>query len=197
MVACEHLAHVLVEVGEGLRLAIPRDAELLAEHLLLLVVALLLADRQRAHVARVHEKRRVDERRVDPHEQLGVPRVVRRACRVAATGLLRHALHPAVDLLDAVGRLLRGLCAAEDDLRGQVERPVEPAPRVLAVVRVLGDPGGDQRMGDLQDESAAAPEKQHALPVDTPRDGAGSEQTLVAHSGAILDLTAVTRSRVH
>ena len=70
---------------------------------------------------------------------------------------------------------------AEDDARGDVERPVEPAPRILAVVRVLGDARADERMRDLHDERGPASEEKDALPVHPPGDALGAEQARVAH----------------
>src|SRR5437763_729647 len=111
----QHVAHVVVEVGEGVGLPVARDAELLAEQLLLLVVGVLLSDRQLPDVAGVDQHGGVDERRVYPHEQLGVARVIRGSSRIPPAGLARFAVDPAVDLPDAVGGLLRRLGAAEDD----------------------------------------------------------------------------------
>ena len=78
-------------------------------------------------------------------------------------------------------RLVRLLGRAEDDLRGQVERPVEPPPGVLAVVRVLRHARADERMRDLQDEGGAPSEEENALPVHPPGDAVGAEQARVAH----------------
>ena len=144
---------------------------------------MLLRLAQVPDVRRVDLHRGVHERRVHPHAELRVVRGVLRARRVPAAVLLRHAVHARVDVAQALGRLVRLLGRAEDDARGEVERPVEAAPRVLAVVRVLRDARADERMGDLHDDRGASSEEKDALPVHPPGDALGAEQARVAHGG--------------
>ena len=118
---------------------------------------------------------------MDPHQELGIARVVRRPRRIAAARLACDPVDPAVHVPDARRGLLGPLGAAEHDLGREVERPVEAAPRVLAVVRVLGHAGCHQRMCDLKHQRSAASQEQDALPVDSPRERAGAEQARIAH----------------
>ena len=121
------------------------------------------------------------ERRVHPHAQVGRARVVRRAGGEAPGGLGGGPADQAVHVAQLAGGVLRERGRAEHDLRGHVERPVEPRPRLVAVVRVLRDPCGHERVGELEDDRRAAAEQQHALAVHPPGDAVRTEQTSIRH----------------
>ena len=96
-----------------------------------------------------------------PEQELGIERPVGLASIVVA-GDAR------VDSPESGRCRLRGLGLAEDDRQGQLERAVEPAPGIAAVVGELGDAGGHLGMSHLEDQRPAAAEEQHGLAVDPP-----------------------------
>ena len=108
-----------------------------------------------------------------PQQQRRIVGVVRRAGAERAAGALQPAAHARVDALDAAHRRQRLGGAAEDDRQGQLERAHQPLQRLLLEAAVLGDAGGDQRMGDLQEQGPAAAEQQHRLAVDAAGDAVG------------------------
>ena len=81
-----------------------------------------------------------------------------------------------VHALDAAHRRQRLGGAAEDDGQGQLQGAHQPLQRLLLEAAVLGDAGGDQRMGNLQEQGAPAAEQQHRLAVDPPGDAVGGEE---------------------
>ncbi len=117
----------------------------------------------------VHGDRRIDQGRVDPQRQGGVP------CRVATSR------DPAVERVQAADLAARARCRAIDDAQVAAQRPIQPAPWIGPEVGVLGDAGGDRWVGELQEQRPrAGTEEQHRLAIHPPRLGVGAEHPGVA-----------------
>ena len=91
----------------------------------------------------------VDLADVDPAQQMRI------AGRVGAT-VQGHPAHTAVDLTDAGDRFLRRCGWAESGRRQEVGRALEAAPRVFAIVGMVGNTSHRQRMQRLQQQRTQA-----------------------------------------
>src|SRR3954451_17198740 len=127
---------------------------------------LLLGGGHLAHEVPValHDGQR--ERGVDPGEGLGLHRVVALAVRRGAADRLVHPAHPSAE----PAGLLR---AAVDGAVDVVERPQQPAPRVLEEGRVLVHAVAHGRIGDLQERRVARRREQADVVEGAPNRGSG------------------------
>lgn len=142
--------NVATKVSEQRRKDIRGDFEgqRLALHLLVVAFADLLAER--ADKPLVRFERAVDERRVNPQEEIRIHRGIAPSAPLP--------LDPSVDGADPCRRStgLHGI--AEGHRQRRVECAPQPSVGIAGEAAVIDDPGGDGRMRDLHEECPAAPE---------------------------------------
>jgi hypothetical protein len=86
------------------------------------------------------------------------------------------ALDPPVELADPGGGRGGLLAVAEDDRQGGVQHRAKAAQRVVPEAAVGGHPGGDQRVGKLQQHRGWGAQQQQPLTPDLPDHRAGPNQ---------------------
>ena len=172
----QHRAHVRLEGLVGRRHVGVGDAEQPRRDARLVVEAAALGEAQRPEKALEGDQRAVDQRRMHPQQQRRIVGVVRRPGAEGAAGALQSPADARVHALDAAHRRQRLGGATEHDRQGQLERSNQPLQRLLLEAAVLGDAGGDQRMGHLQEQRPAAAEQQDRLAVHPPGDAVGREK---------------------
>ena len=168
----EHGGVVRIERVDVLRQEPVRDAERPAEWLRLVVEARPAVGRQRLEPGVVRRDRRLDEGRVHPQRQVGVSRRVARSP------------DPAVELVQAAHLGSRRGRRAVHDREVAADGPVEPPPRVLAEIRVLGDAGGNRWVRDLEQQGPrSGTEQEHRLTIEAPCLAGRAEQARVTAVG--------------
>jgi hypothetical protein len=190
--ACRNVA---TKIPEQRRKDIPWDfeGERLALHLLVVAFADFLTER--VDEALVGFERAVDERRVNPQEEIRIHRGV--------APFVPLPLDPSVDGTDPCRRST-GLRAITE---GHRQRRVECAPQarvgIAGEAAVIDDPGSDGRMRDLHEECPTAPEQQGRLGVDPPGHRPRRKHPWIAGpaqrkiSGKTIEDLAKARSRSH
>src|SRR5439155_4399476 len=166
LLAREPLLHVEVEIAEGRWDDRGRRAQGAGKRLHLLVVGLPVPIAERPDPTSIHQKGRVDESRVDPHHQRGVGSRVASSRRKRAHLLRYPALHLAVERSDPRRDTIGFGPVPEDDGPNRGHRPLEPLPRILAIVGVRDDAGGDEGVRNLHQQRPAAAQHQKQLPAD-------------------------------
>ena len=168
----EHGGVVRVERVDVRRQQPVRDTERPTQRLRLVVETCPAVARQRLEPRVVRRDRRLDERRVHPQRQLWITRRVARP------------RDPAMELVQPAHLGSRRRRRAVDDREVTADGPVEPPPRVLAEVRVLGDARRNRGMRDLEQEGAwSGPEQEHRLAIEAPCLAGRAEQARIAALG--------------
>ena len=133
-----------------------------AGHLLPVValprLAVQLPDRQA-----FEQQLRVHQACVHPQQELGVPGVI------GETGDLVDPVDVVVHQVDAPRGFERFLPRAERDLVGELERPLQPLPRIALVEAGLPGSRQHQGVGRLHEKGPGPSEQHRGLPVDLPR----------------------------
>jgi hypothetical protein len=171
----QHSPLVCPEVGERRRVDLGRCTEDGRHDLHLVVEPFRKLGSNPADVRLVHREAGIHERRMHPQHQLGIRSGIRRAAAPAVDARM-HGLHHRAHTVGVRAR-------AEDDRVQRGHRPRQAPPGVVAVARVVDDPGRDEWMRRLHQQRTAAAEHQNRLTADAADRAIGSEIAVLAHNG--------------
>src|SRR6266516_1520546 len=174
----EHVSLVALEVADRPREEVVRYAELTSEDLALVPVPLAVGRRETAGDELVPPERREHERRLHPQEQLRIARSV-------AASILSGALHAHVPRVDPPQRASCASGRPEYRVERRVGGPVEAPEGIAPKVRMLIDPGGDERMRHLQQHRRGAAERDEQLAIEAPRHRVSRKDPDVRHTRSV------------
>ena len=113
-----------------------------------------------------------------PQQQPRIVGIVSRPAPERSDGLARARRARGRAPLDLLHGGERFGGAAEHHRQCQVERAPQALQRLVLEAAVRGDAGGDQRMGDLQQQRAPAGEQQHGFAIDAPAQALRTEEAV-------------------